>query len=164
MFKANRKLTVSITTGSPETTFKEFDRVYLEKGAVTYVTKELKPELVRIELTTDQYELLVKSSTEIETYDYDRSKVAKHRLYVKPLTRAEKIAKLKKEQCKEKTKFSKTPTSYKANIEPHLENIEKMTHDGVSRKKIAMMLGLSYSSINQYMIRYKELKDALTKI
>ena len=125
MFKANRKLTASIKTGSPETTFKEFDRVYLEKGAVTYVTKELKPELVRVELTTDQYELLVKSSTEIETYDYDRSKVARNRSSFNFTIKKEKNEKTKESQeyvPKRKTK----KTNYYDDVYPYLDYIKQL--------------------------------------
>lgn len=164
MFKANRKITQSIELCKHDIKFKEFDMVYLQNGELIYLINYAKPTIVRVELSSDDFDLMINCSKEIETYDYDRSRVAQNRLKTRTVTREEKIKRLKENQKKEKTKTSKQQTSFERDIEPHLENIKKMTYDGVSRKKIAMMLGLSYSSINQYMIRYKELKDALTKI
>lgn len=164
MFKANRKLNENITTGTPKTHFNQNDCVYLEEYSVMYVTKGLKPEIKRVDINNDQYKLLVNSTREIDTYDYDRSKVAKERLYVRPISREEKIRIMKNKQKKEvvrKTRKHTKGTNYYDDVYPYLEMIRELRYKRTSYKKISEALKISLNTLFQYSNDYKELAIAL---
>lgn len=164
MFKANRKLNENITTGTPKTYFNKNDCVYLDEYSVMYVTKGLKPEIKRVDINNDQYKLLVNSTREIDTYDYDRNKVAKQRLYVRPISREEKIRIMKNKQKKEvvrKIRKHSSGTNYYDDVYPYLKQIKELRDKGTTYKKISETLNISLNTLYQYAIDYKELSIAL---
>ena len=54
-------------------------------------------------------------------------------------------------------------SKYETNIKPYLKEIRKKIKEGVTESEIAKALGISVASLNNYKLKYPELKEALSK-
>lgn len=54
-------------------------------------------------------------------------------------------------------------SKYEKFVAPYFEKIEKLLNDGASEEQVALSLGISYASWNNYKVRYKEFKELCDK-
>ena len=52
---------------------------------------------------------------------------------------------------------------YEEYVKPYLEEINKKVREGVIESEIAKALGISVATLNNYKLKYPELRDALSK-
>lgn len=52
---------------------------------------------------------------------------------------------------------------YEAAVKPYLEEINKKVREGIIEEEIAKSLGISVATLNNYKLKYPELKEALSK-
>ena len=52
---------------------------------------------------------------------------------------------------------------YEEYVKPYLEEINKKVREGVIESEIAKALGISIATLNNYKLKYPELRDALSK-
>lgn len=50
-------------------------------------------------------------------------------------------------------------SKYETHIKPYFDKIEKMLNEGASEEQVALSLGVSYSSFNNYKKQYEELAE-----
>lgn len=126
-FKANRKMIQSIKVSN--ITLKKFDRVLLDKHSVVRVVNGLKPLIERTEINKQEYELIVRSSLQLESDTYNRSKASKEIISLPPVNREYKLKVLKQQQLIDKTPKKKNrDKNYENTAKPYLDLIrEKKT-------------------------------------
>lgn len=54
-------------------------------------------------------------------------------------------------------------SKYETAVKPYLDEINKKVREGVIEEEIAKALGISVASLNNYKLKYPELKEALSK-
>ena len=54
-------------------------------------------------------------------------------------------------------------SKYEEAVKPYLEEINKKVREGVIEEEIAKSLGISVATLNNYKLKYPELKEALSK-
>lgn len=50
-------------------------------------------------------------------------------------------------------------SKYETHVKPHFDKITKMLNDGASEEQVAVSLGISYSSFNNYKVKYEEFAE-----
>lgn len=54
-------------------------------------------------------------------------------------------------------------SKYETSVKPYLDDINKKIREGVIEEEIAKALGISVATLNNYKLKYPELKEALSK-
>lgn len=54
-------------------------------------------------------------------------------------------------------------SKYETSVKPYLEEINKKIREGVIEEEIAKSLGISVATLNNYKLKYPELKEALSR-